>query len=227
MRILRSLFAVGAIAHPATPKGDIDYSAHRLIAQREAEQGIVLLKNERDILPLKRGAKKLLVVGAHADHGVLAGGGSSAVTPVGSLRLPGIDFMGIETQKVYQPSSPLWAIRAESTAAEVAYASGEDVDEAVEQAKEADAVILFVEEWRSEALDAQGLALSKEQNQLVEALAAVNRRTIVVLETGGPVTLPWLDRVPAVLEAWYPGSGGGEAIAGVLFGRVNPGGVYR
>ncbi|WP_045046823.1 beta-glucosidase [Rouxiella chamberiensis] len=224
MRILRSLFAVGAIAHPATPKGDIDYSAHRLIAQREAEQGIVLLKNERDILPLKRGAKKLLVVGAHADHGVLAGGGSSAVTPVGSLRLPGIDFMGIETQKVYQPSSPLWAIRAESTAAEVAYASGEDVDEAVEQAKEADAVILFVEEWRSEALDAQGLALSKEQNQLVEALAAVNRRTIVVLETGGPVTLPWLDRVPAVLEAWYPGSGGGEAIAGVLFGRVNPGG---
>lgn len=223
-RILRSLFAVGAIAHPATPKGDIDYSAHRLIAQREAEQGIVLLKNECDILPLKRGAKKLLVVGAHADHGVLAGGGSSAVTPVGSLRLPGIDFMGIETQKVYQPSSPLWAIRAESTAAEVAYASGEDVDEAVEQAKEADAVILFVEEWRSEALDAQGLALSKEQNQLVEALAAVNRRTIVVLETGGPVTLPWLDRVPAVLEAWYPGSGGGEAIAGVLFGRVNPGG---
>lgn len=223
-RILRSLFAVGAIAHPATPKGDIDYTAHRLIVQREAEQGIVLLKNDRAMLPLKRGAKKLLVVGAHADTGVLAGGGSSAVTPVGSLRLPGIDFMGIETQKVYQPSSPLWAIRAESTAAEVVYASGEDIDEAVALARDAEAVILFVEEWRSEALDAQGLALSSQQNQLVTAIAAENSQTVVVLETGGPVTMPWLDSVPAVLEAWYPGSGGGEAIAGVLFGRVNPSG---
>lgn len=83
-RILRSLFTVGAIEHPAQPHGDIDYMAHRLIAQREAEQGIVLLKNSHQTLPLKRGAAKLLVVGAHADHGVLSGGGSSAVTPVGS-----------------------------------------------------------------------------------------------------------------------------------------------
>ena len=85
-------------------------------------------------------------------------------------------------------------------------------------------MILFAEEWRSEALDAQGLALSDEQNTLITAVAAVNPQLVVVLETGGPVTLPWIEQVPAVIEAWYPGSGGGEAIAGVLFGRVNPSG---
>lgn len=223
-RILRSLFTVGAIEHPAQPHGDIDYMAHRLIAQREAEQGIVLLKNSHQTLPLKRGAAKLLVVGAHADHGVLSGGGSSAVTPVGSLRLPGVDFMGIETEKVFHPSSPFWGIRAESGAAEVTYLSGENIAEATEQARTADAVIVFAEEWRSEALDAQGLSLSDEQNLLIQAIAAQNQQTIVVLETGGPVTMPWLDAVAAVLAAWYLGSGGGEAIAGVLFGRVNPSG---
>ncbi|MEI2264552.1 beta-glucosidase family protein [Erwinia sp. CGal63] len=222
-RILRSLFAVGAIQRPAKPGGDVDYTAHRLLAQREAEQGIVLLKNA-GALPLRKGAKKLLVVGEHADAGVLAGGGSSAVTPIGSLQLPGIDFMGIATSKIYHPSSPLNAIRAELGAAEVAFSNGKNSDEAVAQAQDADAVIFFAEEWRSEALDAQGLALSEEQNRLIAALAAANRNTIVVLETGGPVTLPWLDEVAAVLAAWYPGSGGAEAIAGVLAGRVNPSG---
>lgn len=223
-RILRSLFAVGAIDQPAIPGGSIDYMAHRLLAQREAEQGIVLLKNAGNCLPLRKGAAKLLVTGAHADAGVLAGGGSSAVTPVGSLKLPGIDFMGIATEKVYHPSSPLHAIRAESGAAEVVYLSGENAAEAIGQASEADAVIVFVEEWRSEALDAEGLSLSEAQNQLIDGLAAANQTVIVVLETGGPVTMPWLDKVSGVIEAWYPGSGGGEAIAGVLFGRVNPSG---
>lgn len=223
-RILRSLFAVGAIDHPAQRHGDIDYMAHRLLAQREAEQGIVLLKNSDAMLPLRRGEKQILVVGAHADHGVLAGGGSSAVTPVGSLRLPGVNFMGIQTDKVFQPSSPLWAIRAESGAEKVDYVSGDNLDETLEQAKKADVVVVFAEEWRSEALDAQGLALSDEQNALIAAVAAVNPQLVVVLETGGPVTLPWIEQVPAVIEAWYPGSGGGEAIAGVLFGRVNPSG---
>jgi beta-glucosidase len=223
-RILRSLFAVGAVEHVARPHGDIDIMAHRLFAQREAEQGIVLLKNTGNKLPLARGASRLLVVGAHADHGVLAGGGSSCVTPVGSLRLPGVNFMGIQTDKVYQPSSPLYAIRAESGAAEVEYLSGNNLAEAVSAARKADAVIVFADEWRSEALDSQGLGLSDAQNTLIKTLAAAHPKTIVVLETGGPVTMPWLDAAPAVVEAWYPGSGGGEAIAGVLFGRVNPSG---
>ncbi len=223
-RIMRSLFSIGAIEHPCPTYGHIDYMAHRLVAQREAEQGIVLLKNDNQTLPLARGATKLLVIGAHADHGVLSGGGSASVTPVGSLCLPGVDFMGLQTSKVYHPSSPLWAIRAESGAAEVSYLSGDNLAEAVSAARQADAVMVFGEEWRSEGLDACGMALSDAQNTLIAALAAVNTHTIVVLETGGPVTMPWLDRVPAVVQAWYPGAGGGEAIAGVLFGRVNPSG---
>lgn len=223
-RILRSLFACGAIQNPAQRGSSIDFSAHKLIAQREAEQGIVLLKNTEQLLPLPRELKKILVVGANADQGVPAGGGSSAVTPIGSIKLPGVDFLGLMTPKVYHPASPLLAIRYESLANEVEYLSGEDVATTLSAARQADAVIIFAEEWRAEALDAQGLALSTQQNQLIDALAEVQPKTVVVLETGGPVTMPWLDKVPAVLEAWYSGSAGGDAIAGILFGRVNPGG---
>lgn len=223
-RILRSLFACGAIQHPAQRGNRLDYSWHQLIAQREAEQGIVLLKNAQQTLPLAPELNRIVVIGAHADKGVLAGGGSSAVTPQGSLQKEGVDFMGIQTPKVYHPSSPLTAIRRNSLAKQVDFVSGDSIEQALDASQGSDAVIIFAEEWRSEALDAQGLDLDDHQNQLIDQLAAVHPTVIVVLETGGAVTLPWLDKVPAVLEAWYPGSGGGEAIAGVIFGRVNPAG---
>ncbi|WKX26946.1 beta-glucosidase family protein [Tatumella ptyseos] len=223
-RILRSLFACGAIQHPAQRGNNIDYSWHQLIAQREAEQGIVLLKNENQTLPLPPELARIVVVGAHADKGVLAGGGSSAVTPQQSLQLEGVDFMGIQTPKVYHPSSPLAAIRRNSLAKQVDFISGESIEDALEASQGSDAVIIFAEEWRSEALDAQGLELDDHQNQLIEQLSAVHPKVVVVLETGGAVALPWLDKVPALLEAWYPGLGGAEAIAGILFGRVNPAG---
>jgi beta-glucosidase len=223
-RILRSLFATGVIDasyRPAT--NPVDPAAHRLVARTVAENGIVLLKNAGDLLPLSPETRRILVIGARADTGVLSGGGSSSVTPPGSLRLPGTNLMGFETEKVYHPSSPLSAIRSE-VSGKVSYADGTDIAETAQSARDADVVIVFAEEWRTEALDATGLALPGHQNALIEAVAAVNPRTIVVLETGGPVTMPWLDKVPAVLEAWYPGSAGGEAIASILFGRVNPAG---
>jgi len=223
-RILRSLFACGAIQHPAKRGSPIDYSWHQLIAQREAEQGIVLLKNHKNTLPLATELSRIVVIGGHADQGVLAGGGSSAVTPQECIQTKGIDFMGIQTPRVYHPAPPLAAIRRNSLAKQVDFISGEDIDEAIAIVQDCDAVIIFAEEWRSEALDAQGLSLDQHQNQLIEQVSTVHPKVIVVLETGGAVTLPWLDKVPALLEAWYPGSGGGEAIAGVLFGRVNPSG---
>jgi len=224
MRILRSLIAVGALDQTATLPQPIDYSHHKLLAQRQAEEGIVLLKNADASLPLPQRAKRLLVVGAHVDHGVLCGGGSSCVTPIGSLSLPGTDIMGMQVNKVYQPSSPLQAIREESAAQHVDFLDGTDEALATAQARIADAVVIFAQEWRSEALDAKGLGLPDEQDALIEALAAANPKTVVVLQSGGPVLMPWLDKVSAVLAAWYPGSGGGHAIAGVLFGRVNPSG---
>jgi beta-glucosidase len=221
-RILRSLIEVGAL-DPA-PLLPIDYSAHKLIAQRQAEEGIVLLKNAQNALPLAQRAKRLLVIGAHADHGVLCGGGSSCVTPIGSLALPGTDIMGMQVAKVYQPSSLLQAIKEESAAQQVDFLDGADVALAAAHATLADAVIVFAQEWRSEALDSKGLGLADNQDALIEALAAANDKTIVVLQSGGPVLMPWLANVAAVLAAWYPGSGGGPGVAGVLFGRVNPSG---
>ncbi|WP_210485396.1 beta-glucosidase [Microvirga antarctica] len=223
-RILRSMFAVGAIdAGEAPQKAEVDAEAHRLVARKVAENGIVLLKNSDDMLPLKPGAGRILIIGAHADIGVLSGGGSSSVTPPGSLKMTGTSRVGFDIEKAYHPSSPLAAIQSES-AGIVTYLDGTDLAAAAAGARDAEAVIVFAEEWRTEVLDATGLALPDHQDALIEAVAAANPRTIVVLETGGPVTMPWLARVPAVLAAWYPGIAGGEAIAGVLFGRVNPSG---
>ncbi|MEC3909490.1 beta-glucosidase [Sphingobium sp. CR2-8] len=223
-RQLRSLFAVGAIDRPATPGADIDYAAHRLIAQRSAERGIVLLKNEGDILPAAKGAKRILVIGRHADAGVLSGGGSASVSPVGSLVVDGVGGMGVAMPKIYHPSSPLKAIKAESNAAEVNFADGVDIADATAKAAEADVVFLFAEEWRTEGQDRPDLSLADEQDALIDAVVDANPHTVVILQSGGPVLMPWLAKVPAVLAAFYPGSGGGEAIAGILFGRVNPSG---
>jgi len=91
-------------------------------------------------------------------------------------------------------------------------------------AQQADVAIVFVSQWMAEGRDVPSLSLPGDQDSLIETVSAANPRTIVVLETGGPVMMPWLSRVPAVLEAWYPGSGGSAAIARVLFGEVNPSG---
>ena len=223
-RQLRVLFRLGIVDEPPAPGGAVDYSADDLIAQRAAERGLVLLKNDGGILPAARGLNRILVIGEHADTGVLSGGGSSSVTPIGSLSTDGAAVMGVPMNKIYHPSSPLLAIRAEAQAARVDFLDGSDREAAVAAAREADLVIIIADEWRSESVDAQGLKLPDDQPQLIEAVASANPRTVVVVESGGPVDTSWAAHVPAVLAVFYPGSGGGPAIAGVLFGRVNPSG---
>jgi beta-glucosidase len=225
-RILTSLIDVGALDAESIDDHTqlIDFSHHKLIAQRQAEEGIVLLTNRNVTLPLPQRLARLLVVGEHADHGVLCGGGSSAVTPIGSLQLPGTSIMGMDVAKIVQPSSLVTAIKEESAARDVVFVDGADRQQVLDEARKADAVIVFAQEWRSEGLDAVGLALPDDQDALIEAIAGVNPATIVVIQSGGPVTMPWRDSVAAILTAWYPGSGGGPAVAGVLFGRVNPSG---
>lgn len=225
-RILTSLIAVGTLEHQddfQTPK-PVDFSAHQLIAQRQAEEGIVLLRNESGCLPLQQRHKKILVIGQHADHGVLCGGGSSAVTPVGSLKLQGTTVMGIGVDKVYQPTSLVDAIAQESSAEQVVFLDGSVIEQALDEARSADAVIIFAQEWRSEGLDAVGLSLPDGQDAMIAQVATANPATVVVIQSGGAVTMPWKEDVAAIVAAWYPGSGGGPAIAGVLFGRVNPSG---
>lgn len=225
-RILTGLISVGALDAESIDERTqpIDFSEHKLIAQRQAEEGIVLLTNRNATLPLPQRLGRLLIVGERADHGVLCGGGSSAVTPIGSLQLPGTSIMGMDVAKVIQPSSLVTAIEEESGARDVVFVGGTDRQQVMDAARKADAVIVFAQEWRSEGLDAVGLALPDDQDALIAAIAGVNPATIVVIQSGGPVTMPWRDNVAAILAAWYPGSGGGPAVAGVLFGRVNPSG---
>lgn len=228
-RILWAMFKNGLFDTPVA--GDrattIDYAAHAAVTRADAEEGIVLLKNSAGLLPLASTAKSILLIGAHADVGVLSGGGSSQVYPhggpVNGLAVADEYPGGFPGPKLYHPSSPLKALQAR-TRAQVAYLDGKDVKAAAAAARKADVVIVFGEQWTGESIDAPNLNLPDNQDALIDAVARANRKTVVVLETGGPVLMPWLGRVGAVLEAWYPGTSGGEAIARVLTGEVNPSG---
>ena len=116
------------------------------------------------------------------------------------------------------------AIARKLPTARVDYADGGDVGAAAALAKQADVAVVFATRWESEGHDAENLSLPDGQDRLIAAVAAANPRTVVVLETGNPVLMPWRDQVGAILEAWYPGARGGEAIADILVGDVSPSG---
>lgn len=223
-RILRSLFAHGLFDHPAARR-ETDYAKNGEVSLRAAEAGSVLLKND-GVLPLSRQLRKIAVIGGHADVGVLSGGGSSQVIPVGGpgLELDVAGVAGAFARITYQPSSPLAAIRAQAPQTEVVFDDGADLTRAAEIAEACDAAVVFATQWATEAEDLPGLDLPEGQDALIAAVAAVNAKTVVVLETGTPVFMPWLDAVAGVLEAWYPGTRGGETIANLLFGEANPSG---
>jgi len=125
---------------------------------------------------------------------------------------------------IFDPPSPLEAIRRQFPGARVDFDDGASPARAAKAAAQAEAVILFADQWKTESADAPSLDLPGEQDALIDAVTRANPRTVVVLETGGPVLMPWLDRTAAVLEAWYPGEMGAEAIAEILSGAVNPSG---
>jgi beta-glucosidase len=222
-RILRGMIANGLIDHPVMP-GGLDTQADGAVARKAGAAGIVLLKNDGGLLPLAASARRIVVIGAHADQGVLSGGGSSQVVPRGSLmQAPPAGTPKWLTGLYYHPSAPVTAIRARAPDAQVVYDAGTDPAAAAALAKGADVVVLMAQQWASEGVDTS-LSLSADQEALIAAVTAANPKTVVVLETGGPVLMPWLPRVGAVVEAWYPGGRGGEAIADVLFGQADPAG---
>ncbi len=223
-RILRSMFAEGLFDQPVTgdQSAGIDYVADGKATQADEEGAIVLLKNQGDLLPLDH-ARRIVLIGGHADVGVLSGGGSSQVYPRGGLATPDEGPSGFPGPMVFDPSSPMKGIAAR-THAEVTYVDGKDLAAAAKAAAGADVVVVFATQWLAESLDAKDLALPNNQDALIDAVAKANPHTVVVLETGGPVLMPWADEVGAVVEAWYPGTSGGEAIARVLTGEVDPSG---
>ena len=235
-RVLRLIFRTAM--NTQKPFGSLNSPEHLAAARRIAGEGMVLLKNEGGVLPLDPAAtKRLLVVGENAVKMMTVGGGSSSL----KVRHECLPLEGIRTA-------------AEAAGCEVAFErgyvgdlrtefdgvnSGQDLSEtrseeqliadAVAAAKEADAVI-FVgglnksRHQDSEGSDREQYGLPYAQDRVIEALAAANPRLAVVLVSGNAVAMPWLDRVPAVLEAWFSGSETGNALADVLFGKVNPSG---
>ena len=225
-RILRTAYTLGIWDNPPKP-GPVNPFPGAEVAQRVAEQGIVLLKNADAQLPLNPTVSSIAVIGAHADAGVLSGGGSDQVDAAGGNAVqppPNSDRNAARRSGVWHPSPPLPAIRALAPAAKIAFDSGADPSAAAKLAAASTVAIVFVSQRTTEGRDVENLSLPDHQDDLIAHVAAANPRTIVVLETGGPVLMPWLDRVPAVLEAWYPGIRGGPAIANILFGKVNPSG---
>lgn len=227
-RILRSMFAAGLLDHPPV-KSAIDYKADGDVALREAQAGIVLLKDDREVLPLGPNDVRIAVIGGHADSGVLSGGGSAQVFPAGgpgiSIPLGGANpVLARINAMIFDPSVPLQAISGLAPKAEVRFDSGDYPSQAATLAKWADVAIVFATQWTSEGRDVPDLSLPNGQDGLIRAVAAANPKTVVVLETGGPVAMPWLRQVAAVVESWYPGQRGGEAIADILCGKVDPSG---
>ena len=221
-RILRSMFAAGVVDDPPV-RSVVDPFRGRDDAQHIAEESIVLLRNSDHILPLN-GSASIALIGSHADVGVLSGGGSAQVDAPGGNAVnpqPGGSKWG---EAIYFPSSPLRYIRAKSPHASVQYIDGKDLASAVSLAKASNIAIVFVNQPMREDRDAATLSLPDNQDALVEAVAAANPNTIVVLETGGPVSMPWIQRVKGAVEMWYPGIGGAKALANILFGEVNPSG---
>jgi beta-glucosidase len=214
-RILRSEFAAGIVDNPVK-RSVVDVESGLETSRKIAEQSIVLLKNNSGVLPLDLAKiHSIAIIGPHADTGMISGGGSAQVDPPG---LPAPHWQ----DHVWFPTSPLKAVAAAAPGATVQFDSGADKESAAALARKSDVAIVFAYQWTSEGMDLPSLSLPENQDALIDQVAAANPKTIVVLETGTAVTMPWLDKVGGVVEAWYAGSKGADAVANILFGRVNP-----
>jgi beta-glucosidase len=212
-RILRSEFASGIVDYPAQ-KAVVDVESGFETSRKLAEQSIVLLKNTDNILPLNHDVRSIAIIGERADFGMISGGGSAQVDPPG----PPSKWQ----EHVWFPTSPLKAVRAKFPGAKVEFDSGSSSESAAALAKRSDIAVVFANQWTSEGMDLPDLALPGNQNALISQVAAANPKTIVVLENGTSVTMPWVDKVAGVLVAWYAGNKGADAVANILVGDVNP-----
>lgn len=233
-RILRLYFRT--TMNPSRGTGSMCSEAHYAAAKQIAEEGIVLLQNKGNVLPINTTtARRVLVVGENAIKMMTVGGGSSSL-------------------KVQKEILPLDGLKARLKGTEVDYARGyvgdtggnyngvstgqdlndkrpaeELVKEAVEKAKGADYVIVFGGLNKSDYQDCEGhdrksYGLPYNQDKLMEALATANKNLVFVNISGDPVAMPWSDKVPAIVQGWYNGSEAGEAIAAILTGDANPSG---
>jgi beta-glucosidase len=224
-RILYAEFLSGIIDDPPQ-QSVVDVERGFSVSQQIEEKSIVLLKNSPTVLPINPSkVHSIAIIGGHADVGMLSGGGSAQVDPPGgNAIMPPGKGATIWQKPVWFPTSPMKALQAKLPNAKIDFDSGADPSSAANLAKSADLAIVFAYQWLSEDMDLPSLSLSDNQDALIEQVASVNPHTIVVLETGTAITMPWADKVAGIVEAWYAGSSGHRALANVLVGDVNPAG---
>ncbi len=224
-RILYAVFASGVIDFPRERRV-VDRFTGLAIARKIEECGIVLLKNQTAALPLDSArVRRIAVIGAHSDVGMISGGGSAQVDPpVGNAVVPPGKGDTHWQGQVWFPTSPLKALRDALPGTRIDFASGDDASAAAALARGADVVLVFASQWESEGVDLPSLTLPDAPGRPYPHRCRSQPHTVVVLETGTAVTMPWLAQVAGVVEAWYAGSSGHRALARVLSGQVNPSG---
>ena len=233
-RILRLVFRT--TMNRNRPYGSFASPEHAQAGQTISEEGMVLLQNKGGLLPVKSHVKRILVVGENAIKRLTIGGGSSSlkvkkeVSPLEGIRLRAGKDIQVDFVQGYE--SPM---QKEQDLKDAKEPENKKIDavalrlEAVEAAKEAD-LVFFIgglnknEHQDCEGADRESMNLPYEQDALISALAQANKNVVVVIISGNAVAMPWVNEIPAILEAWYSGSSAGNALASILFGDTNPSG---
>jgi beta-glucosidase len=222
-RILRIMMRFGLFERPPKP-APIDYAAQAQVARRVAAAGVVLLKNENNLLPLDLNrVRSIAVIGPYADRATAGGGGSARITPFHSVSPLGalVETVGAKTNLQFLkfvPGNDLSKSDPASTGAGL-------LADAAQLAKESDVALVFARDFETEGDDRAGISLPEEQDEMISAVAKANPRTVLVLNTGSIVLVNrWVDAVPAIIQAWYPGQEDGRVITDALFGTINPSG---
>jgi beta-glucosidase len=227
-RILRVIFLSGIFDQPRAGGGEVDTSEQRAIALQGATEGIVLLKNDGGLLPLEATKiHSIAVIGPNAAIARTGGGGSSLVRPKYAIApLDGIkEKAGGKIQVTYALGV---SMEGEDAAQDTPEARAKALKEAVDAASKANLVVVVVGRYsklESEGFDVKTMDLPAGQDELIQAVEKANPHTVVVLNTGDPVTMTkWINTTPALLDMWYGGQEGGRALAAILFGDANPSG---
>jgi beta-glucosidase len=227
-RILRVIFVSGVFDHPHPGGGEVDTPAQQAVARQGATEGIVLLKNAPSLLPLDaKKIRSIAVIGPNAAVARTGGGGSSLVLPKYAVApLDGIrERVGSGIEVKYALGV---GMEGEDPVQDTPEARAKLLQEATDAAAHADVAVVVVGRYsklESESFDVKTMDLPAGQDELLEAVEQANPHTVVVLNTGDPVTMSkWIDKTPALVEMWYGGQEGGHALASILFGNANPSG---
>jgi beta-glucosidase len=206
IRRFAKMYEYGFFDQKNKSAGKIPAKENGAISRRIAERSVVLLKNENSLLPLrKENLKSVALIGAEIEIALAGGGGSSHVVPLYTV-------------------TPLQGLKNKlGNNVAISTSKGNNTAETANIAKKADVAIVILSLKTTEGMDNE-IVFSKAQNDLVEKVAAANPKTIVVIKTGSSIILPWINKVPALVEAWYPGEEDGNVVASVLLGEVNPSG---